>query len=146
MFVRPSTKLVKVNYALAILLGGAAYWLAQRYGAKIPPAATYVAYAIAVMWFIMALFRHLKLMFTTLSADGDRLMMETGFLGKSTRALNLAKVQDVRADQTFIGRIIGVGTLTLETASESGRLTIENIDQPRRVADEILSLARRAAR
>ena len=38
----------------------------------------------------------------------------------------------------------GIGGITLETAGETGRLTMENIDNPQQVADHILALARRA--
>jgi hypothetical protein len=53
--------------------------------------------------------------------------------------LDLAKIQDVRVDQTVGQRILNLGNLTLETAGETGSLTMPNIDSPRQVADRILN-------
>jgi hypothetical protein len=37
---------------------------------------------------------------------------------------------------------MGIGNISIETAGESSRLTLENIDEPRAVADRILDTSR----
>jgi uncharacterized membrane protein YdbT with pleckstrin-like domain len=72
---------------------------------------------------------------------GDRLRYETGFASKSTRTIQLSKVQDVRVDQGLGQRMFGVGNISIETAGEASRLTLFNIDNPQGLADEILNRA-----
>ena len=72
---------------------------------------------------------------------GDRLRYETGFVSKSTRTIQLSKVQDVRVDQGLGQRMFGVGNISIETAGEASRLTLFNIDDPQGLADEILNRA-----
>jgi uncharacterized membrane protein YdbT with pleckstrin-like domain len=71
----------------------------------------------------------------------DRLRYESGFTSKSTRTIQLSKVQDVRVDQALSQRMFGVGNIAIETAGEASRLTLENIDNPQALADEILNRA-----
>lgn len=70
---------------------------------------------------------------------GDRLRYEAGFTSKSTRTIQLNKVQDVRVDQSLSQRMFGVGNISIETAGEASRLTLESIDNPQTLADEILN-------
>lgn len=146
LFIRPSTKAVKIHYVLAILLAAIGYGLRYQYAKKMPAAAEYAIYGAAALWLVSTIFRHLGLLFTSLASDGEKLIHQEGFLSKSTRSMNIAKVQDARVEQSVGDRLMGVGTLTLESAGESGRLTMSNIDQPQRVADHILLLARQGQR
>ena len=81
--------------------------------------------------------RHVRLQFTSLTYDGHSLKYQDGFFAKSTRMLNLTKIQDVRVDQGIMDRMLGIGTVTFETAGESSRLVMENVDRPQDVAHRI---------
>jgi uncharacterized membrane protein YdbT with pleckstrin-like domain len=74
----------------------------------------------------------------------DRLRFETGITARSTRNIQLAKVQDVRVDQSVTGRIFRVGSVSVETAGEASRLTLVNVDDPQALADEIMNRAGKA--
>ena len=76
---------------------------------------------------------------------GDRLRYETGMTSKSTRTIQLSKVQDVRVDQSMAQRMFNIGNISIETAGEASRLTIENVDDPQALADEILNRAQHGA-
>jgi uncharacterized membrane protein YdbT with pleckstrin-like domain len=75
----------------------------------------------------------------------DRLRYETGFASKSTRTIQLSKVQDVRVDQRLGQRIYRVGNISIETAGEASRLTLADVDSPHALADEILNRSRAAS-
>ncbi|MBN9660616.1 MAG: PH domain-containing protein [Acidobacteria bacterium] len=66
-----------------------------------------------------------------------------GLMNQTTRALDLKKLQDVRVERSLTQRLWGVGTLVLETANESGRITVNDIDGAQRVADRIMTASRR---
>ena len=135
--VRPSSKLLKPVYTLAFVLIALAYGYNNNRAERmewlvIPP-------LLLLAW---TLWLNLKLRFTKLTLAGKKLRYETGMLSRSSRTMELAKVQDVKVDQTFFQRLLGLGNLTIESAGETGRLTINNIDRPDAVGDFILETAR----
>jgi uncharacterized membrane protein YdbT with pleckstrin-like domain len=73
----------------------------------------------------------------------ERLRYETGLASKSTRTIQLSKVQDVRVDQRMLQRLFDVGDISIETAGEASRLTLHDIDSPQTLADEILNRAQK---
>jgi uncharacterized membrane protein YdbT with pleckstrin-like domain len=136
--VRPSTKTLKPVYTIAFLLIALAYGFNNNRTERmdwlvIPP-------CLLLLW---AVFQSVKLRMTSLTVVGKTLRYRTGFLSHSTRTMELGKVQDVRVDQSIWQRMLNVGNLSIESAGESGRLAIHNIDSPHTVADFILETARK---
>ena len=85
---------------------------------------------------------HIRRRMVKLTILNDRLRYEAGFLSKTTRTMELAKVQDVRVDQTVGQRMLNIGNLSLETAGESSRIVMPSVDRPHDAADRILELSR----
>lgn len=56
-----------------------------------------------------------------------RFTISTGVLNKSTDEIPLTKVNSVSSDQSFAERLLGCGTLTVESASEQGQLALRDI-------------------
>jgi uncharacterized membrane protein YdbT with pleckstrin-like domain len=71
----------------------------------------------------------------------DRLRFESGIASRTTRNIQLSKVQDVRVDQSMTERIFHVGNVSIETAGEASRLTLARVDDPQALADEIMNRA-----
>jgi uncharacterized membrane protein YdbT with pleckstrin-like domain len=88
--------------------------------------------------------RYLRWRFTKATIAGDRLRYETGLASKSTRTIQLTKIQDVRVDQQLVQRFFNIGDLSIETAGESSRLTIHNVDDPQVLADDLMTRAQKA--
>src|SRR5258708_28334198 len=91
--------------------------------------------AILLLWPIK---RHLQRQEVKLRVEGEKLRFETGWFSKSTRIIQLPKVQDVRVNQSLIQRMLGVGDVSIETAGETSRLTVKNLDHPQVVANQIV--------
>ncbi len=136
MLIRPTLKFIRLGYALAgvILLGAVLSWAAAFPDAPWLP----ILAALLLLW---PAEKHIKRNLTSITISGDKLRYETGFMSKTTRTIQLSKVQDVRVDQGLSQRIFGVGNLSIETAGETSRLTIANIDAPQETADHIVELA-----
>jgi len=144
MQVRQSLKGVKIAYALVIVLAAAiaAYWYSAPESpvpAQVPLWAPMLAPAVLLL---LTMIRHLRRRTTSLDVQGDRLRYEAGLFSKTSRIMELSKVQDVRFDQTFGQRLINTGDLSLETAGESSRIVMPSIDRPKEVAEHILELAK----
>ena len=141
MQVRQSLKGVKIAYALVAILAAAiaAYWLSASNPPEVPLWAPLLAPAVLLM---LVAIRHLRRRTTSLDVQGERLRYEAGLFSKTSRIMELAKVQDVRFDQTFGQRMINTGDLSVETAGETSRIVMPSIDRPREVAERILELSR----
>jgi membrane protein YdbS with pleckstrin-like domain len=101
---------------------------------------------IPLLLAVFAAARHLERRYTRLTVAGQRIRYESGILSKTTRTMDLHKLQDVRVDQTLGQRLLDIGDISLETAGETSRITMRNVDRPRQVADQILSAADQAGR
>jgi len=141
MLLRSSVKLIMVAYAFSALLAIAVIVLSSTVP-MIGGLSTYWLLIIPAVFAFMAAFKHVVRLATKLIITEDRVRYETGILGKSTRVMELSKVQDVRMDQRLGQRIIGVGNVSLETAGETSRIEMANIDNPQKVADHILEMVR----
>jgi uncharacterized membrane protein YdbT with pleckstrin-like domain len=135
LIIRPSVKLIKLGYAFAIL-AGLAIGIAVYY-------TTETAWGfLALLLVLWPAARHFKQKLSKITIEGDKLRYEVGLLTTTSRTIQLTKVQDVTVRQTFKQRIVGIGDLSFETAGETSRLTIGNIDQPQSIADHIMEMAR----
>ncbi|MBV9503473.1 MAG: PH domain-containing protein [Acidobacteriia bacterium] len=83
--------------------------------------------------------RWLRWRSTKAMISGDRLRYQIGMAARSTRTIQLSKIQDVRVDQGVWQRMFDIGDISLETSGETSRLTIGNVDRPQTVADELLN-------
>jgi membrane protein YdbS with pleckstrin-like domain len=140
MQLRPSLKFIKLSYVfwLVLAVAIAVYLLA----AGNPDRRLWGLLAAPALFAIITLVRHIRRRLIKLTILTDRLRYESGLLSKTTRTMELAKVQDVRVDQTFGQRLAGVGDLSFETAGGSSRIVVRSIDRPQEAADHILELAR----
>lgn len=137
--IRPSMKLIRAGYLLVLLLIVAAVAVHYKYIAEDHPTPWLpVATALLLIWPIK---RHIRRQSVKLTIAGDKLRYETGILSKSTRIIQLPKVQDVRAIQSLSQRMVGIGDLSIETAGENSRLVVDNLDRPQHLAEQITDLS-----
>src|SRR3954451_23661285 len=143
MTVRPTAKFLKAGAILAGLV-----FIALEiacYTSWNEAAGSSLIMIVPVFVLLWPAARALERRFTRASVAGDRLRYETGMTSKSTRTIQLSRVQDVRVDQSMAQRMFNIGNISIETAGETSRLTIENVDDPQALADEILNRAQHGA-
>ncbi|MGD0360355.1 MAG: PH domain-containing protein [Bryobacteraceae bacterium] len=144
--IRPTMKFIKLGYAVVLLLiVGCAVLFFTMISPDDPWRSRPWILAVPALLLIWPIRRHMARQFTKATIAGDRLRYEVGAFSKSTRNISLPKVQDARVDQSVMQRMFGVGNLSIETAGETSRLTIRNVDRPQHVADEILAASHNAA-
>jgi uncharacterized membrane protein YdbT with pleckstrin-like domain len=136
--ISPSAKLLKPFYWAAAIIAGLILFYSNNTGNNVYP--LLIVPALIVLW---TLAKHLRLRYTKLTIEGAKLRYETGMLSRSVRNMELYKVQNVRVDQTFMDRILDLGTISIETAGETSSVTIQGIEEPQQVADYILEAAAR---
>lgn len=137
IIIRPTTKFLKAGViAAAIVFLGLEIAYLAMWRSQFPHDWVMILPALVLLWPAM---RWVRWQATRTVVSGDRLRYETGLAAKSTRTIQLSKIQDVRAEQRLTQRIFNVGNLSIETAGEASRLTLFNVDDPNKLADEILN-------
>ena len=140
--IRPTAKFLIARFiATGIVFVAIEIWYALSLRDKGVPG--FLPFA-ALIIFVPVVMRWVQRQLTTVTLAGDRLRYETGLASKTTRTMQLSKLQDVRVDQRPLQRMFNVGNLSIETAGETSRLTIPDVDTPQRLADEILNRAQGA--
>jgi membrane protein YdbS with pleckstrin-like domain len=138
--ISTSVKTIQIGYIVCLLaaIGIAGYLLAIHNQDD----RMWALLALPALAALYLLVRHIQRKLVKLTILDDRLRYEAGFLTKTTRTMELAKVQDVRVDQTVGQRMLNIGNLSLETAGESSRIVMPSVDRPHEAADRILDLSR----
>ena len=67
----------------------------------------------------------------------DRIIHRQGLIAKSSMEIPLEAINDVRFEQGVIDRMLGAGTLVIQSASESGRQEFSHIRKPEDVQKTI---------
>jgi len=135
IIIMPTMKFIKLGTiasALAVVGLELLYWTQWNAGPR-------WLMALPLLLFLWPASRYFRRRYTKATISGDRLRYEAGLASRSTRNIQLSKIQDVRVDQRVTQRLFGVGNLSIETAGESSRLTLLNVDQPQELADEIMN-------
>ncbi|MBZ5703167.1 MAG: PH domain-containing protein [Acidobacteriia bacterium] len=146
LIIRPTMKFIYAGYAVALLILAAA--LAATFHMQWPPWIPsswhpWLPWSPALL-LLRPLQRHLRNRLTKMTILDDRLRYETGFLSKTTRTILISRIQDLTVHQRLAQRLFAVGDLSIETAGETSRLTIPEIDRPQQIADHINNLSRSA--
>jgi len=137
--IRPTAKFLILRFVVTgiVFLAIASWYFTSLKGKQGTDLIPFVAPII----FLPAFLRLIRRQFTTVTVSGDRLRYETGMLSKTTRTIQLSRLQDVRVDQRPLQRMFRVGDISIETAGETSRLTIPDVDDPQPLADHILDRA-----
>ena len=111
---------------LAVLLGIASFYATQKApGEGVARPVGFLALGFAVLAAILFLARRIRA-----SAD-EFVMRKMGLVAREIEQVPVEKIQDVTIEQGVIGRMLGYGTVLVETASERmGMLTFPDIARP----------------
>jgi len=118
-------------FVLALLLGAAAIY--ARYtspGSGVARPVAYLALGFTAVAVIRFLARWMRAAADEFVVTQRRVLRKVGIMARDIEQAPLDKIQDISVDQSFVGRVLGYGTVTLETASENGTMTFPRIWQP----------------
>lgn len=135
VLIRPILALVLVIAAVT-----AAYaflppaWLAAAYGQYVVGGIALVLVAWLVLW-PLVVWRTTHFVFTN-----ERVILQRGVFSRDRRDIPLARVNDHSMDQSFVERLLGCGTLTIESAGERGQSVLTDIPHVERVQTTLYEL------
>lgn len=137
--VRPTMIFIKAGYALAVLGGIALVFLLASLSV---PASISIPLALALL--LIPAYYHLRRNTIRYTVTDAKLQIDTGLIARTTRNIPLSKVQDVTVSATIPQRLLGLGDVIVDNASELGGSTVlHNIRNPRHYADLLLRELRR---
>lgn len=106
-----------------------------------------IAYAGGVWWimvvasaiiFIYPIGRHIQFRHTVYSLTNVKVEIQSGIFSQTARNIPLRHIRDVTVSETFKERLIGIGDVLIDSDAVEGKITMNNINSPRRYADLIL--------
>jgi len=115
--------------------------LTVRSGTGIPHFRTYVtlvAVAIAGLWLIVVWIRWQA---TAYTLTDQRIKIETGVFGRSSKTIPIDRVQDCTTHQTLFGRMLGYGRVEVDAAGAQGAEVLDHLPNPGTFRDQVFVLS-----
>lgn len=69
-----------------------------------------------------------------------RVLVRTGILARAGRDVPLSRINDITFSHTFLERLLGCGTLVVESAGERGQVTLSDVPRVERVQRQLYDL------
>ena len=99
---------------------------------------TLVAVAIAGLWLIVVWIRWQA---TGYTLTDQRIKIETGVFGRSSKTIPIDRVQDCTTRQTLIGRMLGYGRVEVDAAGAQGAEVLDHLPHPSMFRDQVFVLS-----
>jgi membrane protein YdbS with pleckstrin-like domain len=116
--------------ALAVLAGLAAIFVVY---ASAPTFVGWILLGIVLLDAVVFGRSLLRWRTTTLTVTTKRVVYRTGVVSRMAREIPLSRVQDVTYRQSLLERVVGAGSLLVESAGEHGQEPFPDISRPARV-------------
>jgi membrane protein YdbS with pleckstrin-like domain len=88
--------------------------------------------------FIFPICRHIQFRHTVYTLTNIKIEIQSGIFSQTARNVPLRHIRDVTVSETFKERLIGIGDVLIDSDAVEGKITMNNINSPRRYADLIL--------
>lgn len=136
---RPTSLFVRIGYAATALCSLLLIILLAL--ADTPPLLS-VCLGLALL--LVPAFYHIRLNAIRYTLTDSKIEIDRGLFARMTRNIPLRNIQDVTVNASIAQRLLGIGNLVIDNASETGGKTVlANIRNPRRHADLLLRELRR---
>jgi membrane protein YdbS with pleckstrin-like domain len=146
--LRPTLIFVMVRYVIAVLILMAAAALMGVLHSAWPGTVSntlsfVVILAVGLIAFSSPVYKHVLRRREVYTLTNHKLEMRYGLLSKTVRNIPLSKIQDVTVSASFWQRLINIGDIEIDSASEMGKIILDDIHHPERYANLILDELRR---
>lgn len=102
-----------------------------------------VSLVVGLVAFSVPAYQHLLRRREVYTMTNHKLEMRYGLFSKTVRNIPLAKIQDVTVTASFWQRLISMGDIEIDSASELGKIILDDIHHPERYSNLILDELRR---
>lgn len=140
--ITPTLMFVKFGYVLTAIAALFLVAIASAFAYLIVP--IWLAVILGLLIFVIPAFYHIKKKLVRYTLTETKLEIDEGFISRSTRNVPLRRIQDVTVVATATQRLLGIGDLMIDNASdEGGKVILKDINSPKEYADTLLRQMRR---
>jgi len=142
--ITPTLMFVKLGYVIAAI--GALLLVAIVVGVA-PSVPTLIPVLVGMLLLTIPAAYHFRQKLTRYTLTDTKLEIDEGLIARSTRSVPIRRIQDVTVSATATQRILSIGDLMIDNASDDGgKIVLKNINTPKKYADELLKQMRRLER
>ncbi|HKP68457.1 MAG TPA: PH domain-containing protein [Pyrinomonadaceae bacterium] len=140
--ITPTLKFVYVGYVLAVLgafllVGVVSVFLTSMVG-------VWASVILGMALLLVPLFFHIRKKLVRYTLTDATIEIDRGLVSRTTQNIPLRRVQDITVSASVMQRMLGIGNLIVDNASEDGgKVVLEGIDSPKKYADLMLQQLRR---
>lgn len=106
------------------------FYLAHKYS-------LIIWFVVVLGWILMLVAKYFQWIFTLFVVTSDRIIYRSGVIAKHGVEIPLERVNNINFHQSIFERVIGAGTLEIESAGEDGQTVFSNVRHPDAVQQEI---------
>lgn len=138
--LRPTLIFVLVRYIVAALVLIATAALMGVLSNKVSGQVAFlVILGVAIIAFANPVYHHILRKREVYTLTNHKLEMRYGIIAKVVRNIPLRNIQDVTVTASFWQRLLKLGDIEIDSASETGKIILDDIHNPERYADMILA-------
>jgi uncharacterized membrane protein YdbT with pleckstrin-like domain len=145
--LRPTMIFVLVRYIIAALITIATAALMGVLSSRVQwmtgSVAFFVILGVALIAFSNPIYRHILRRREVYSLTNHKLEMRYGLIAKIVRNIPLRNIQDVTVTASVWQRMLNLGDIEIDSASETGKIILDDLHHPDRYANMILAELRR---
>jgi uncharacterized membrane protein YdbT with pleckstrin-like domain len=134
--INPTLKFVALGYVVAVVT---AFALVIVLTAFVPGFVPLIGVVIGLLLLLVPVYYHVQAKMVRYTLRDTTIEIDRGLISRTTQHIPLRRVQDVTVTASILQRMLGYGDITIDNASEDGgKVVLDNIDMPKRYADQIL--------
>ncbi len=143
--ITPTLKFVYVGYVLAVigaflLVGIVSLFLATT-------VSVFASVILGMALLLIPLYFHLRARLVRYTLTDTTIEIDRGLISRTTQNIPLRRIQDVTVSATMTQRMLGMGNVIIDNASEDGgKVILDNIDSPKKYAELVLRQMRQIER
>jgi len=142
--LRPTLIFVLVRYIVAALVVIATAALMGVLSSRVNGQVAFlVILGVAIIAFSNPIYKHILRKREVYTLSNYKLEMRYGLIAKIVRNIPLRNIQDVTVTASVWQRLLKLGDIEIDSASEAGKITLDDIHNPDRYANMILDELRR---
>ena len=140
-------------YVIAWYIVAAIIWIAAAAGTGIATSqglidggvAAWIMVGAGLLIFAIPIYKHILRRREVYTLTNHKLEMRYGIISKTVRNIPLRNIQDVTVTASVWQRFLKLGDIVIDSASDMGRIHLNEIHHPERYANIILGQLRRGA-
>ena len=145
--ITPTMKFVYVGYVATLII---AFVLAVLIGSLMgmtPPGTVVVGILVVIVALLIPGYFHLKNKLVRYTLTDTTIEIDRGLISRTTQNIPLRRIQDVTVSATATQRMLGLGDVIIDNASEDGgKVILDGIDSPKMYAELMLRQMRQIER